>query len=70
MRERFMISCLSEILFAYLNVAKKSRAHITSREAHSNNIFCDVRQIQIKSSFLEKGILLLTYEYAKMQISE
>nr|GMC81020.1 hypothetical protein Iba_chr04bCG0030 [Ipomoea batatas] len=31
-----------KILFAYLNVAKKSRAHITSREAHSNNIFCDL----------------------------
>lgn len=29
----------------YLDISEKTRAHITSREAHSNDILCDVGHV-------------------------
>ena len=40
----------------YLNISENSGTHVTSRESHSNNIIRDVRQIQIKSSFLDRQV--------------
>lgn len=52
---RAMTAILSDLI-VYLDISKNSRTDVTSRKSHSKNIFRDVRQIQIKSSFLERKL--------------
>jgi ribosomal protein S9 len=40
---------------AHLHISKDTRANVTCRKTHCDDVFCDISHIQIKSPFLYRA---------------